>query len=392
MLLDKGAYVNAQGGSYRNALQAASAGGHDQVVQMLLDKGADVNAQGGFYGNALEAASAGGHDQVVQMLLDKGALRWILWQPTGGQSGWNVPPSKHSESFLLAPGHLPGRSRTALSWDTNQQDFRPTSAPFKDAILGILCPLIVYRVETDTFRLVHLSLYEYLFNEAKQQQTHQDVSHFFFDPNDIQGELADMTLAQIANNYISRSISVDSDQYPFATYATKNWCHRLSLSPHDPTRFRKYSDFIAHPDRRSTWILRWLLSEDTSFPLQQIVRLQKLVQDWLEKGNSTTGSVDSLCDIQRALFRLDELPQSMPGLRMISNVERLVCVRDLAREFTSAGKLDDGVRMFEAALYLAGTEHHSIELGSCWLLNSLRILYDQQGNATLAEETQQRAL
>ena len=47
MLLDKGAEVNAQGGGYGNALQAASSGGHETVVQMLLDKGAEVNAQGG---------------------------------------------------------------------------------------------------------------------------------------------------------------------------------------------------------------------------------------------------------------------------------------------------------------------------------------------------------
>ena len=73
MLLDKGADVNAQGGHYGNALQAASARGHEQVVKMLLNKGADVNAQGGGYSNALQAASAGGHEQVVKMLLDKGA-------------------------------------------------------------------------------------------------------------------------------------------------------------------------------------------------------------------------------------------------------------------------------------------------------------------------------
>jgi hypothetical protein len=73
ILLAKGADVNAPGGLHGNALYVASQGGYDQVVQMLLDKGADVNAQGGEYGNALQAASAGGHDQVVQILLAKGA-------------------------------------------------------------------------------------------------------------------------------------------------------------------------------------------------------------------------------------------------------------------------------------------------------------------------------
>jgi ankyrin repeat protein len=73
MLLNVGAEVNAQGGHFGNALQAASEGGHEKVVQMLLDVGADVNAQGGQYGNALQAASGSGHEKVVQMLLDVGA-------------------------------------------------------------------------------------------------------------------------------------------------------------------------------------------------------------------------------------------------------------------------------------------------------------------------------
>ncbi|RKK95322.1 hypothetical protein BFJ68_g14820 [Fusarium oxysporum] len=73
LLLDKGADVNAQGGEYGNALQAASYNGNREVVQLLLDKGADVNTQGGKYGNALQAVSSKGNRDVVQLLLDKGA-------------------------------------------------------------------------------------------------------------------------------------------------------------------------------------------------------------------------------------------------------------------------------------------------------------------------------
>ncbi|KAJ4078218.1 hypothetical protein NW760_015285 [Fusarium oxysporum] len=73
LLLDNGADVNAQGGKYGNALQAASFNGSLRVVQLLLDNGADVNGQGGEYGNALQAASSRGHLEVVQLLLDNGA-------------------------------------------------------------------------------------------------------------------------------------------------------------------------------------------------------------------------------------------------------------------------------------------------------------------------------
>jgi ankyrin repeat protein len=60
LLLDKGADVNAQGGYYGNALQAATSSGHRETVTLLLDKGADVNAQDGYYGNALQAAASSG--------------------------------------------------------------------------------------------------------------------------------------------------------------------------------------------------------------------------------------------------------------------------------------------------------------------------------------------
>ena len=65
--------VNAQGGEYGNALQAASLHGHEKVVELLLSKGADVNVQAGYYGTALQAASYRGHEKVVELLLSKAA-------------------------------------------------------------------------------------------------------------------------------------------------------------------------------------------------------------------------------------------------------------------------------------------------------------------------------
>ena len=129
MLLDKGADVNAQGGYYGNALQAASSRGHDQVMQMLLDKGADVNAQGGYYGNALQAASSRGHDQVMQMLLDKGADV----NAQGGQYGNALQAASlggHEQVMQMlldkgadvnAQGGLYGNALQAASWGGHDQ-------------------------------------------------------------------------------------------------------------------------------------------------------------------------------------------------------------------------------------------------------------------------------
>jgi len=73
ILLEKGAEVNAQGGHYGNALQAACFRGHEKVVAILLEKGAEVNAQGGDYGNAIQAACLEGHKTTIRLLIKWGA-------------------------------------------------------------------------------------------------------------------------------------------------------------------------------------------------------------------------------------------------------------------------------------------------------------------------------
>ncbi|CRK10105.1 hypothetical protein BN1723_010350 [Verticillium longisporum] len=74
LLLEKGADVDARGSDNdSNALQLASINGHIEVIRLLLEKGADINARGGDYNDALQAASASGHIEVIRLLLEKGA-------------------------------------------------------------------------------------------------------------------------------------------------------------------------------------------------------------------------------------------------------------------------------------------------------------------------------
>ncbi|KAJ7256360.1 ankyrin repeat-containing domain protein [Mycena rebaudengoi] len=73
MLLQKGAHVNAKGGKYGSALQAASKAGHMEIACILLENGADVHARGGKFGTALSAAVAHNHMDMVRLLLNNGA-------------------------------------------------------------------------------------------------------------------------------------------------------------------------------------------------------------------------------------------------------------------------------------------------------------------------------
>ncbi|KAI3317226.1 ankyrin repeat-containing domain protein [Xylariaceae sp. AK1471] len=79
LLLDRGANVNAPGGRYGSALQAAAAAAADytempcKLLELLLSRGADIHEQAGHYGTALQAASRKGDIDRVRLLLDHGA-------------------------------------------------------------------------------------------------------------------------------------------------------------------------------------------------------------------------------------------------------------------------------------------------------------------------------
>lgn len=263
--------------------------------------------------------------------------------------------------------------------------------------MELCCPLATYR--QDTFHFAHHSVHEYILNHANNMQSSPDEDVFQIREEMAHQEIVETLLSYLALEGIADTVNVDTVEYPLARYATENWCYHLSSSKCDDSFHLLYSDFVASPDRRSIWIARSLISGDRPFPLQHIVKLQKKVGSWSrQRPDAHDSSIEDLNDIQRALFRLDEMMltskanSSLPSVREISNFERSIIVRDIAREYTMAGQLDRGVQMFEAALAESAGSHTTLLPNACWLLNSLGILYDQQGKAELAENMQRKAL
>jgi ankyrin repeat protein len=67
LLLEKGADVNAQGGNYGNALQAAASNGNEGIVRLFLEKGTEIKH------THLQFAVENGKKEAVQLLLEKEA-------------------------------------------------------------------------------------------------------------------------------------------------------------------------------------------------------------------------------------------------------------------------------------------------------------------------------
>ena len=72
-LLDSGARVNARDGRGRNAVLAATQGGHLATARLLIGRGADVNAQDHIRDSAFLLAGARGHTEIARAAIAAGA-------------------------------------------------------------------------------------------------------------------------------------------------------------------------------------------------------------------------------------------------------------------------------------------------------------------------------
>ncbi|KAH6891484.1 ankyrin repeat-containing domain protein [Thelonectria olida] len=127
VLLDHGADINPQTGTYGNALQAAAYGGHVRNARLIFDRGSDINMEGrgeerhGCHAHSgLHEAVKKGHEQMVRLLLERGAKV----NAKGGKHGSALKAAlrhrrNHIKAILLAAG------ATAEEPDLGDSDWGP---------------------------------------------------------------------------------------------------------------------------------------------------------------------------------------------------------------------------------------------------------------------------
>ncbi|TVY82134.1 Vegetative incompatibility protein HET-E-1 [Lachnellula suecica] len=278
----------------------------------------------------------------------------------------------------------------ALSWDPERRIFDPSQAPFKNVVLKLCSPLVDHRTETDTFHLTHLSVYEFLREPLSSSCVSPLATCFLFDEGSSHLHISETTLAYLQIDEISNAIQVDDNAFPLCRYSTDNWGVHLSSASFNITIRNQYKNFVSDPERRLNCIARSLVSEHWPFPLQRIRRIQSQVRQWEARSvQPGTAPVDDIIDIQKALFLLDNLEQSKNSSTSRFDME---FIRELAREYTMSGNLEIGIDTFEKELAKVEENEVTFSESKSWFMNSLAILYDQQGKIQDAEKIQHRAL
>jgi hypothetical protein len=204
-------------------------------------------------------------------------------------------------------------------------------------------------------------------------------------------------------SHIACQPKVDSVLFPLLEYAVLFWCYHCTNSTCDPALEREIGNFLSSTLHRQFWILQLLFYQSSTFPLQQLMKLQKSFAAWIAetaKHDFDPRLIDWMQDIPDILIR-SQLQLGGPEIShtaqshmvpRISYFDKMMVIRDLSREFTMSGRLEDGERWLTEALdnqrSIRGPEH----ISTAWLMNSLGIIYDQQQRVELSACIQEQAL
>ncbi|KAM0670873.1 hypothetical protein ACQRIU_001268 [Beauveria bassiana] len=278
----------------------------------------------------------------------------------------------------------------SLSLEPGEADVHGSEGrlPYKAAVLRVCQPFIEHDTERDIFRPAHLSVHQFL--TAPMDDSPAVGLPFHLDTGN-------QRMAKITLDYLTQITTPEADAhahaYPLRAYATTYWCQHLVDARLDAALHQKAAQFLSSDEKRRAWLMHWLLLRREAFPTQAMIGILSQVRRLLQDYRNDAGfKMDELEDMVVILVTLEEGRIQSQSAVPISRSEMMMIIRDLARLYTAAGRIDDGIHHFVASRArldrLTGARPHD----SVWLLNGLGILHDQAGHVDLAIAAQREAL
>ncbi|KAI9710037.1 MAG: hypothetical protein M1828_002225 [Chrysothrix sp. TS-e1954] len=280
-----------------------------------------------------------------------------------------------------------------MAIDRKDGCFRETMKPFKTIVFELCSPLIYLESKSGIILPVHASLCEYLSSVMPEHLQDCNTQRFFASDQDAHGHLARDCI-----HYLSAAVCLTTEskitdrQTTLKDYACFYWIEHV-LKSRNTNEMKKLADTTLASDVGRAWMKHYIFDQAHLFPLQSLLRGLKSIAGWKAASKVvsrpccwewTSQILDLLLEIETLDMHIEE--------KRISYFERLMVMRDLAREVNQMGRLKDAIERFETYLALAEQSHGSIDIRLVWLLNVLGLLYDQEHLVEVAMRAQRRAL
>ena len=295
----------------------------------------------------------------------------------------------------------------ALAFDQSSLDFVENKRPFKSAVLELTGCLFEYSSHRDLFRLLHLSVREFLVSCSETQPVHEGARRLFVHKKSAHLDIARTCIAYQLNSGASTPSKTHAQNFPLAEYSTRFWCHHVCNAPYSADLHGLIDSFLSDPLRRQGWIKAFLFWEPSTFPLQHLIKLQRLLREWMSLSQECSiqnDILDWIRDIPTTLLSTDDSESderiakgdNLDSLEMPANpmsfFEKLMVIRDLSREYTMTGTISAGERWLTDLLAMQRKAYGPSHISTAWLMNALGIMYDQRQDAALSARTQELAL
>ncbi|KAI1877911.1 uncharacterized protein JN550_000093 [Neoarthrinium moseri] len=279
----------------------------------------------------------------------------------------------------------------ALSTSVTKGIVDDDDKPFRRTILDICGPFIAISPGSNLIRPVHHSFREYMLGPRMTMSLNDEAKKFLIVQRQAHAQLAIRCLIY-SQLRLPSELGRNDEPGSFYRYAINTWCHHALSSDYDEALEQRILNFLSIDKQRQTWLYWMLFKSHEPFPFAKVIWLQKFLAEWLANGKETKPRDPEWSGKDWSINTLSLILDVPDDTFEVTYFGKMMVIRDLARRLNHTKQLSAAVDLLEKLQSTEKDYQTEGAIKTMLLLNSLGILYDQQGRFDLAIHTHREAL